>query len=379
MSWQVVPTEAWLTGIRQDLDTALDLSVDYDGTADGAYTYVGAVTAGNTSQHIADAFSNATLATAPRAGVVSRALDRGLTPRAATFSTLTVALVTGAGGVLEVGTSLRVIAGTVEREDQDQGVTFPFPDSVWVVIENLQTGELLAPSDTVVIECTTSGRVTVTNPLDLEPVDAIDGVEVLRYSGGQSTSGRAKERDSELRARIRDARSNKAGTDPGLVTALRDELGSWLVAAGIESTLGHIRVTVAPPPPTDADEEALAQTIYSFRAGGAISLGLVSREITAADGQLVTESWDVGTTTDVLIGLTVTPADGVTSEAALSAGRDALRDVVATLGPGETLYWLDAFGSLRITALKGADLTLNGLKEVDVTPAPANMLVAVFP
>ena len=381
-TWTVIVTEEWLAGIRQDLDVSSPAgALNYDGTADGSWSFVGAQASANTSQHIADAFSAHTLATAGRTVTVSRALDRGLLPRAATFSTLEVALVTGAGGVLEVGTRLRVTAGTVNREDQEQGLTFPFPDSEWLVLENLQPGELLDPSDTVVIQCTTAGRVTVSNPLDLTPDVAIDGIETLRYSGGESREGRAAERTSELKARIRDARANKAGTDPGLVSALRDDvtLAQWLLVAAVDSTPGFVRVNIAPGPPTDADEQRLAEVIQGNRAGGAITLGDQSRVIPAdTSSGTVTISWDVGGTTVVNIGLTVTPADGVSAADALSAARDAISEVFVTLGPGRTLYWLDAYGSLRITPLKGAVLTLNGTQNLDIVPPGVNTLTPAF-
>ena len=376
-NWLVVSAGEWTTLIRAELDTALDKPLTYDGTIDGAWTGVGGVVAGNAAQYFADGISSMLLATAPPVVVAARAEDRGLTPRPATPTVLTVELLTGTEGVLPVGTELKVEAGDVTIEDEAQGVTLPFLDSRWVVVENQFPADLIEPPNPVIIQCTTAGRVIPTNPLDLKPVAAIPGIEILRYSGTAETFGRVAERTSETRQRVENARANISGTDPGIVTGLLQGLPTWLIAAGVISTPGFVEVSIAPAPPTDADEQDLAETLYKLRSAGTGMIGIQSRVITGADGQPVTVNWQVGGTTDVLVDMTITPAKNVTQDDANTAARDGVRAVFSVLGPGDVLLYVRAYGSLNQASIDGADLTLNGFQD-DVTPASTNILVPVF-
>lgn len=379
--WTVTPTTTWVSQIRAALDGHADIPgpLDYEGTIDGAWSYVGGKLAYDVSQHIADGVAAMVLATSPRASVVARALDRGLTPRAETYSTLTVELTTGAGGVVPVGTELKVVSGTHTLEDTELGVTLPLndPESRWEVIENGNAGDLLATSDTVVIQCVTPGRVTAADPSTFAPVIPITGVEVFTWtSPATRTFGRAAERTSELRLRVEASRAGISGTDAGLYAALLEL--DWVVAAGVTSTPGYVTVSIAPTPPTTADRLALAETIYRHRATGSIPQGSQSQAVTGADGQSVTMYWNEGTEETVTVAFSVTPASGVTQAAADALARDAINVVFAALEPGETLLYLRAIGALDQPEIAAGSVTLNGGTANVVPTVAVNVLTPVY-
>lgn len=371
--WSVRPSSEWTALIRADLDARLGLSLDYDGTIDGAWTAQAGELAARVDQRMADAIAATLLATAPRARVVAQARDAGLTPRAATHSTMEVALATGAGGLLPVGTSLRVRSGTVLYYDVEAGgITVPLT-STWTVIENVHVGDLLAPSDTVVVQCDQAGQVTIDGTVTFGPATPISGIGTLT-GDVLLTTGRDAERLPELRARL--ASGRPGGAPAGLVAAVRTL--PWVVSVGIVSTAGEIRVTVTPPPPTDAAEVALGEAIYRAHPAGTVTLGSESVDVEGADGRPVTVRYDVGTTQAVTVAFSVTPASTVADADARTAARLAIEEVFGRLAPGETLRYLRAIGALDQPAILGASLTLDGGTSDVVPSTAATLLVPVF-
>ncbi len=80
-----------------------------------------------------------------------------------------------------------------------------------------------------------------------------------------------------------------------LVWALRDELG-WVDSVEVTTPdLGHRHVTISPPPQSDVEELALAQTIYKWLDAADDTIGQKSRVIDGADGMPRTIRWDVRT------------------------------------------------------------------------------------
>lgn len=380
--WTVTPTVTWLGSIREVLDgpDGVGTPLDYDGTIDGAWTYAGADLAHRVSQSIADGISASLLSTAPASVVVARALDRGLTPRPATSTVLTITMDAGTGGVLPLGSLLRVASGTVSIEDGEANVTVPLPRSQWSVVENLNAGGLVGIGDTIKVECTTAGRVSVSNPTSFEPVDNITGVTSLEWSNDAVTYGRAAERTSALRRRTEAARASIGGSAPGMLAALREL--DWVVAAGNSPSpgdaAGYVRTTVTPAPPTTADQLELAETIYRHTPLGQLWLGANSQAITAADGQSVTILWDEGTVETVAVVFSVTPSDGVDQDAADALAREGIRAVFDLLAPGGTLLYLRVLGSLDQAEIAGGTVTLNG-GTANITPSSAtNVLTPSF-
>lgn len=373
--WTVTGSEAWAASIRAELDASLGLSLDYVGTIDGAWTFQGAQLAFEVDQHVADALSGSLLATGSRPVVVARARDRGLAPREATSSTMEIQLATGAGGVLPVGTVLRVSSGTMSYLDTASGgVTVPI-STTWTVTENLNPGELLGLTDTVIVESDHTGQVTPDGTLTFSPAAPVSGIGTLTGTTLQTT-GRDAESLPNLRLRLSEARSQIGGSPPGLVSAVLAI--SWVEAAGLIETPGHVRISVTPAPPTTADEATLVAAIYATKAGGVITLGAESATTEGADGRDVTIYYDIGTTQTVTVALTVTPDDTVTAVDALSLGQQAIRDVFAALSPGESMLYLRAIGAVDQPGIKGAVLTLDG-GTVDVLPSTAtSQLVPVF-
>ena len=368
----------YLQQIRDLLDGLVG-PLEYDGTIDGAWSYVGANIASQIDQQVFEAINNVLLATATAQAVVARALDVGLTPRPATASTMGVRMLSGAGGVVPVGTVLRVTSGTVTIADEDLGVSITQDPSRWVVTENLQDLDLVNVGEDITIEAQETGQVVPQGVVVLSPEPPIAGVDSFEWNTAYSldrTTGRAAETPAELRQRVKSQRAVVGGSLPGLNAAVLEL--AWVVAVGITTAPGQITVAVAPAPPTTADETDLAQTLYENKAAGDITQGAQSVNITGVDGQTVTINYDVGSTQDVTVVLTITPAPGVSQADADVAARNAVREVFAALQPGETLYYLRVVGSLDLDSIVGATVTLDGGTS-DITPASAaDVLVEVF-
>lgn len=372
--WTVTPAATWTTSIRAGLDAAIGLELDYTGTIDGAWTFQMGQLAYQVEQRVGEALAGSLLASAPRPVVVARARDRGLTPRAATSSTMVLTVATGAGGYLPVGTVLRVRSGTVEILDTAAGGITVALDSTWTVTENTADAAYVEIANTVVATCDEPGRVSIDGTVTFAPATPITGVGTLTGTAIQ-TFGRDAESLPELRARL-GIPAVPGGSPAGIVSAIRDL--PWVVAVGVEFTPGYVRVIVAPEPPTSTEALELAETIYRVTAGGTLPLGDEEVVVEGADGRDFTVRYDVGATEGVTVAFTVTPASGVTSADARVTARAAIEAEFGRLIPGDPIRYLRVIGALNQPGIVGGSVTLNGLT-VDVLPTTAaDLLVPVF-
>ena len=374
--WTVTPASGWTGIVRDDLDTRLGLDLDYVGTADGAWTAQAGALAYEAEQRMAAALSGALLVSAPRPVVVARALDRGLTPRAATRSTMTITMATGTGGVLPVGTELRVREGEVLFIDPELGGITVTTDALWEVTENVHTGGFIEVADEVVIECTQAGRVFIEDPITLAPVTPISGIGTLTGED-TDTVGREAESLPGLRRRVASARSQVGGAPPGLLATVRDL--PWVVAAGLEETPGHFRVTVAPAPPTGDDAEDLGRAVYDAHPVGSTPLGAQTVTVEGADGRDFTIRYDVGATVNVTVVFTVTPVSTVSMATARALVQSAIEEEFARLGPGDPIRYLRVIAALSQPGVIGGTVTLDGDTDDVTPPTAADLLTPVFP
>lgn len=353
--WSVIGAGTYRVDIRADYETALGTTPEYLGTVDGAWTTCSSELAFRVDQQGALLLSTILLATAPRAVAVARAIDAGLTPRAATSSRYTAAVPAGASGTLEIGQQV---------QDPD-GLLWSIVD-----IDGTTTGtQAVTAGDPVIVECDTTGPVALSavTPSTLTMVTPVPGIDELEFTPpGTFQAGRDEESTPALKVRIVEG---GPGSDPvGVKQAIREL--DWVVAVDADfSTPGYVTIAVNPAP-SGADQIAeLASTIYGVIAGGVTTQGASSTTI--VDGvDTVTIRWDVGSTQAVAVVYALTLDGTVSAADAIAAADAALSAEFAQLGPGEPIRYLRAFASLDLNGVTGATLTLNGGTS-DVTPSSA--------
>lgn len=353
--WTITPAGTWTTDIRASLDAALDTSLDYVDTTPGAWTSIAGDALWRADQGMAAALASMLLDTAPRQGVVARAYDAGITPRAATSSVYSVVVV-GDGTLPE---------GSQVRGGGDDGM------AVWEVIEGFGT---VANGDAVVISALVPGPTTITNPTTLTFLTPLPGLTALTYSGGDEQIGRPEQSTTELRIAVRRAH-NRAG---GSVTGLRSAVIAlpWVVAASVEGAEGIVLVTVAPAPVGDTQEQELGNAIYQWLPAGASTQG-TGISVVGADGRDVTVRYEAGVTQAVNVVLTLTTDGTVTDAATEEAAEATIAAIFAALSQGETLYYYRALAAFAtISGVTAAVLTLNG-STGNITPtSSADILVS---
>lgn len=366
--WVPTTTGEYLISVRADYEAAIGTVPVYSGSLDGAWTVSAASLANDVDNGGALAYSALRLATCPTGALVARAIEAGITPRAATSSTASGVVTAGASGTMVVGSQ-------VEGGGEDGRARWALSE----IDGNTTSGAnvVVSGGEAVVLTAVDTGAVTLpTGTVVLPLVNPVPGVESVTYvsSTDDFTVGQVAETDAELRVRVEQARARVGGSLSGMRSALIDL--SWVLAANIAESAGNITVTVAPGPVGSAQAAELGDTIYATKAGGAVTNGAESVSVTGVNGTPVTVYYEVGSTEDVAVVYTLT-SDGSVSAADMESAADAAILAEFTgLDIGGTVYYHRVYSSLDLPGVIGVSLTLNGGTS-DVTPASAaDVLVA---
>lgn len=354
--WTVTSAAAYRDQMRSDLDIQAGTALEYGGSLAGAYTTAAAELAFRVDSGLAEALSTVFLATAPRAVVVARAIEAGLTPGAATRSRY-IAQVEGAGTLPE---------GTLFQADDDARTRWEVVDATAAVsdgdditLEAVDTGPIALPTGT-----TSFSLVT--------PVTGITGAEYDSTGGDPFQIGDNDESVGSLRVRVEQSRS-RGGTYASIAAELRDI--DWITAVDVRQGAGGagtLAITVVPAP-VGADQEAeLAATLYSSTPAGSTLEGAESLTTDDVNGQTTTVRYAVGSQQAVAVVIGVI-SDGSVSDADLidtvTAAVEAYFD---ELGPGDTAYFtrFTAAAFAPEPIIGNTTITLDG-GVVDVAPTLA--------
>jgi hypothetical protein len=347
--WTPTPSAEYLATIRADLDALVGTSLEYVGTIDGAWTVAAAELAWRADQGVALAVSTILIASAPPEALVTRALDRGITPRAATRSRYSL---TSAG------------TGTIPAGTQVQGGGY-----LWTVLAE----SVVTPGTIVVVEAVDTGALALPSTARLTLVQPVAGVTSLTWDvsdGDPYQVGRVAESPAELRVRIAQARRSIGGSPEGIRTALLDLV--WVVAADVASTAGSIAVTVSPGPVGTDQQAELGAAIYRTRPAGCGTTGASSVTTTDVNGDAVSIAYTAGSTQAVATVIALTLDGTVAAADAIAAAEEATRAVYAALSPGDPVYRLSILAGLALPGVTAATLTLDGSSAVSsVTPTLA--------
>jgi hypothetical protein len=356
--WVADSAAVWTQTVRDQLDTLLGRSLDYDNTLDGDWTAMVGQVAGTADQ----GYQIAVDALNPRTATGS-ALDRVVSPvvtrRPATKSRYTV--------------------------DADQAGTIPagavFQEADGTQWEVVDTVVALVGSD-VILDAVVAGPTALdpATPTVLQAVTAIPGITSVTYTpagGNAFLVGVAIETDAALLARWSNSQgSPNAPTGPGIrrsILAL-----SWVTAVSLsQPNPGELTVTVVPAPVGADQIDALANAIYEAAGAGILTVGTVTTTIDGADGFKVAVYWAVGATETVAVGIILT-VDPTTTLAAVSGAVQAtVEGTFAALSVGDTLRILSVMGAIdTVDGVNGATVLLDGVALDKVPAASTNLLVS---
>lgn len=365
--WTVTESSVRLSAIRSDIDGVLGTAVDYDRTADGAYTLAAAELAFRVEQGVALALSAMLLSTGPRAAVVARALEARLTPGTARAAEYLVAV---AGSGIDLREDQAVVdnfgrAWTIVSAYQSTVAGYeevPFVDGELTTLDNMAirivadvAGEIVAPS-TFAFSPPIVG-------LTLDPGSTLDYL----------VSGRDEESTAALRLRVQQAESRPNGSRPGLHAALMDLPA--VVAVSLSGGAGELRVGVALVSPSLSDLHELATTIYGLAPATATLLGTESYTIEDVTGRPLAIPYDTLSILTVPVDAKLITDGTVTSNDAKNAAAASLLAYGSTLEIGDTARVLLIQRALAVPGVVGLQsLTVDG-GLVDVVPDATEQIV----
>jgi len=368
--WTVSISSERLLAIRSDLDAALDTTLDYDLTADGAWTRAQAELAYRQDQGMALALATMLTVSAPPAALYARAVDAGLTPRPAVANERLMPVNVTSGPLL-LSPDQKVV--------DDQGRT-------WTIIGALEQGTFSA------IELNADGKYSIDNQDLLHLLAPFEGAIVVTSfsftptisgvsfvspsSGAIFVGGRDAETPAQLRARLAGTKVSPSGSATGLHTGLMEIDG--VEAVSITESAGSIEVAFQ----TSSTEGGVVslieipEAVYRLKAAGIATTGSSGGTITGVDGFPVQISFgSLSTTTVAVVAALIT--DGTISDTdAIAAAEVAISGVFATLSPGDPIRLLALQAAIGgITGVIGlTTLTLDG-GTADITPSTSTTLL----
>lgn len=351
--WTVELPSVRLQRLRSAVEGELDLALDYDGTPDGAYTLGGNQLAFDVDQGVALALSNFMLWTAPAAGVYVRALEAGLTPRAARAAEYLIPII-GAGTVSQSATILdnlgrrwSIVAAFTTGASPGL-YEAPFSSSGTVAVSSAHRLQL---------RCETEGDLLYSGyglPSSFTFSPAVSGVTLETAANGTYlVSGRDDESTSSLRQRVSEAGGRKNGSTPGLRAALLEVAN--VRAVSITRSPGTIRVGVGGVDGSFAQSDLfdIATILYEHVAAGVVTEGDESLVIEDVNGEDFTVFYDVigmetvAVSAELILDGTVLAADAIATATA------ALEALGASLDRGDPIRVLHAQRALAVPGVDG--------------------------
>lgn len=355
-SWVADSGATWTQTVRDQLDTLLGLSLDYDGTLDGDWTAAIGQIAATSDEGLQVGIDSLDPRTA-RGSALDRAVAPIVTRRPATQSRYTVDADQ---------------AGTIPA-----GAIFQEPNGVqWSAVATT----VVVPGTDIVIEAVDGGPIALdsVSPTTLQAVTAIPGITTITHTPGSTfTIGRALESDSALLARWSLSLGQpNAPTGPGIRRSLLAL--EWMLAVSLERpNPGELRITIVPAPVGIDQETELGNAIYEAAGAGILTVGGSSITIEGADGYDVTVYWDVGVSQIVAVDVTLVLDSGVGLADVSQAVEDAIEAEFAALAVGETLYLLRVLGAIdTVAGVVGATVLLDGVAADKVPSASTNLLIS---
>lgn len=351
-----VTAAVWTRGIRNRLDAALSLSLDYVGTLEGDWTAAVGELAWQSGQGLQIAVDGLNPLTAS-----GSALDAAVSPvvirKPAIASRYTCTVVTA--------TTLPDRA--LYRDSQARS---------WRVVEGYG---VVGVGDEVVLEAVDTGPVALSQgaPSTLTPITALVTPTNLTYTPGDTYAvGRDVESDSILRRRWALSLGRpRCPTPAGIRRTLLALL--WVEQVAVARTApGVLAIAVYPAPVGSTQEAELGRAIYACVGAATQTIGAESVSITGVDGRAVTVRWTNPTTQAVDVGITVVLAPGTTVAGVTPAVEQAVLAVFGGLAVGGTLYRLALAQALPgpSSGIVGGVILLDGVA-ADVTPAAVTTLL----
>lgn len=354
-------TSDWLTAIRDRLD-ALYIEQGYMVTPDyerddfhGNITLVMAELLGAQSEATQAVYDARSLANATGLQLANLALLVGVPRDPATFSTAIVTL-GGTDGTLIVA-GKRVQIGTSGAIWITQDPVTISGGTATVTVQAEDAGEILAaPGAIDTIVTPVSGWTSVTNAAAADP-------------------GSDRESDAELRVRRQRAiQAAGAGNTNAILAALLNldfVTGATVidnktendeVISGITVPAYGLHAVVAPDSMSTAEQETVAETIYSKLNPGTATGGSSSADVTRLDEQVETINFTLATDTPVTVAFTLTLDAGYVVADVEEPLEELVTDFFLTLSTGGTVYPtpLIALAATVDGVLNVTQLLLNG-------------------
>jgi hypothetical protein len=346
----------WTQQIRDKLDAALSLQLDYDGTLEGDWTAAVGELAWQCGQGLQIGVDGLNPLTAS-----GSALDAAVAPVVARKPAI------ASRYTCTVVTATTLPDGALYRDAQARS---------WRVVEGYGA---VGVGDEVVLAAVDTGPVALSqgSPSTLTPITALVTPTNLTYTPGDTYAvGRDVESDSILRRRW--ALSLGRPNCPTFAGIRRTVLGLlWVEQVAIARTApGVLGIAVYPAPVGATQEDELGRAIYGCIGAQAQTVGAESVSITGVDGRAVVVRWTNPTTEAVDVDITVQLLTGTTLADVTSAVEQATLGVFGALSVGDTLYRLALAQALPgpASGIVGGVILLDGVA-ADVTPALVTTLL----
>lgn len=378
-TWRVDPFVAWRDRVRADVDGRFGVSLDYDGTVEGALTDAQADavwTLDQGGQALVDGLSPATAASA-QLDLIGEAVR--IRRRAATRTRYTLR-----AGLASGATNVTIPAGTVLSFAGAGGETR------WTVVEDTLVP---ADGDPVVVESETAGAVFLPSSgvsvlRVVTPVSGLDDAE--RHPADGAQLGRSRESAVAYRIRLQRLSSSEGGTTPGWLRRIESVGFVRAASVTITGTLTAL-VRVVPGTLTAAQQQTLVQAIFDGAPPITYDTTAPSPQTgTAVDpfGGSHVVTWYAGVEEPVDAEARVVLESGYTANDGgpldvVPALTEAYEALFAALSPGAALRWSDYYCALADVVGVARVLTTDTLTwlgasggQVDVSPSAAtNLLV----